>query len=111
MFAIRWNSLVGCAPASTGDTVLLASLLSRPSEHTFSSRKHSLPQLFLLLLDHQLEDLGRAIRIGADLFSCGRVEDSEPGVDVPLVAVDTEGDIDLDDLDSSDVTGRLPRII
>lgn len=86
-------------------------LLPRPAKHPFPRLIHSLPEGILLLLDHELEDIRRALGVHPDLFPCRRVEDREAGVDVPFVAVDAEGDVDFDDFDAADVSFGFPGIV
>lgn len=59
-------------------------------------------------LDHQLVQLRHRLRILADLFLRGRVEDGEPGVHVPFVRVDAQRDVDLHVLDAAHPARDLP---
>lgn len=65
-------------------------------------------ELLFVAAQHELEELRHAGRVLLDLLLRARVEDCQPGVDVPLVAVDAQRDVDLDVLDAADVPRRLP---
>lgn len=58
--------------------------------------------------DHQFVQVRHGFRILADLFLCRRIEDGEPGIDVPFIRVDSQRDVYLHVLDAPDPTTNLP---
>lgn len=88
--------------------VIVGSLLVHVAEDSTSRRFDALPQFFLVSAKHELEQLGDRLGILLDLFLCRGVHNGKTGIDVPFVRVDAEHDVDLDILDTADVTGNLP---
>lgn len=68
-------------------------------KHRVSRSVDACGELLALSLQYQLEQFGHRCCVLPYLLLRGRVEHREPGVDVPLVAVDAQRDVDLDILD------------
>jgi hypothetical protein len=66
-------------------------------------------ELFTVPSEHELEELGDGFGVLFDLFLCIGVQDGETGIHVPLVRVDSKGDILLDVFDATDVAACFPR--
>lgn len=68
-------------------------------------------QLVPFALEHELVQLCRALGVLLNLLAGFGVKDGQAGVDVPLLAVDSQHNVDLDVLDAANVAGRLPRVL
>ena len=77
-------------------------------EHSPSGGFDPLLQRLTMTPEHQLEQFGDGLRVLADLFLRGWVEDSKTGIDVPFVGVDPESDVYLDVLNAAYVTVDFP---
>lgn len=88
------------------------------TENPVPRRQHPLPQLVGPALEHELVQLRGGASVLVYLLAGLWVEDGQPGVDVPLLRVDSQHQVDLCVLDASDVPrpfpgellGRVPRL-
>jgi len=78
-------------------------------EHGPARRRDPAREAGAIAAQHELEQLGHARGVLADLRAGLGVQDGEAGVDVPLVAVDAQRHVDLDVLDPARVPRHLPR--
>jgi len=85
-------------------------ILMRPAENHIPRPIYPLPQPLLISPQHQLKQLSRALRELVDLSAGRRMEDSEAGVDVPLVGIDSEHYVYFDGFDAADVVAVFPGV-
>lgn len=78
-------------------------------EHGGACCLDSSRQLMAVSFQHQLEKLGDRLCVLLDLLFRGRIEDGEPGVDMPLIRVDSQRQVYLDVFNASEVSAYHPR--
>ena len=78
------------------------------SENRGTCSLHSTLKLIPVPSNHQFVQVSHRLSILANLLLRRWVEDGEPGIDVPFVRVDAQGDIDLDILDTAHPSSMLP---
>lgn len=88
---------------------LLALCMTDMTKHSLTSREDALPQLLPMPPEHELIQLRNTSSVLLDLLLGSGVQDGQPGVHVPFVAVDAQRDVDLDVLDPAHVPRYLPR--
>lgn len=78
------------------------------AEHLLLGLQHARAELGAVAAQHQREELRHRLGVLVDLLAGLGVQDREPGVHVPLLAVDAHREVDLDVLDPAHVARALP---